>query len=343
MLLNELNLLCLLPGVASREEAVRDYIVSAAKPYADEVRVDRMGNVLAYKQGKSHGTPVMLTAHMDEVGVMAIGFTEYGSVKFDFVGEVDRRAVIGKRVFLGKAGVPGVFGMKPIHLTSREERQSYPKTGSLYIDIGARDKAEAQSLVSRGDVGVFASEFLGFGEGRIKSRAISGRVGCAVLLELMKQPLPVDCTFVFTVQEEVGARGAFGAAFSVKPELALVIGSAAANDLPDVPPKRQGCALGKGAVIPAMDGGTIYDRRLFTFLRDTAEAAQIPWQMPGEPEGKTDAMAVQRSRSGAAVAAIAAPVRYARTPLEVAAESDLEAVLQLAEAFLEAVGKEQKG
>ncbi len=343
MLLNELNLLCLLPGVASREEAVRDYIVSSAKGYADEVRVDRMGNVVACKGGKSHKTPVMLTAHMDEVGVMVTDFTDSGYVKFDFVGEVDRRTVIGKRVFLGKAGVPGVFGMKPIHLTSREERQSYPKTGSLYIDIGAKDKAEAQSLVSRGDVGVFASEFLSFGEGRIKSRAISGRVGCAVLLELMKRPLPVDCTFVFTVQEEVGARGAFGAAFGVKPELALVLGSAAANDLPDIPPERRGCALGKGAVIPAMDGGTIYDRGLFALLRDTAEAAQIPWQMPEDAEGKNDAMAVQRSRSGVRVAAIAAPVRYVRTPSEVAAECDLEAVLHLAQAFLDAVGKEQEG
>ncbi len=343
MLLNELNLLCLLPGVASREEAVRDYLVSAAERYADEVRVDRMGNVIASKRGKFHATPVMLTAHMDEVGVMATSFTDSGCVKFDFVGEVDRRTVIGKRVFLGKAGVPGVFGMKPIHLTSREERQSYPKTGSLYIDIGAKDKEEAQSLVSRGDVGVFASEFLSFGQGRIKSRAISGRLGCAVLLELMKQPLPVDCTFVFTVQEEVGARGAFGAAFGVKPELALVIGSAAANDLPDVPPEKWGCALGKGAVLPAMDGGTIYDRRLFALLRDTAEAAGIPWQLPGAQEEKTDALAVQRSRSGVRVAAIAAPVRYARTPSEVAAESDLEAALHLAEAFLEAVGKEREG
>lgn len=336
----ELRTLCLLPGVASREDAVRQEIVSRASHWADTVRVDPLGNVIAHKRGAQSGSAVMLTAHMDETGVMVTGFTDSGYVKFDFVGKVDRRTVIGKRVYLGERQVPGVFGMKPIHLTSREERSSYPKTDSLYIDIGAKDKQEAQKRLSKGDTGVFAREFLEFGQGLVKSRALGSRVGCAILLRLLREELPVDCTFVFTVQEEVGARGAFGAAFSVKPELALCIDGAAANDLPDVDEEQHGCALRKGAVLHLMDSGALYDRKLFALLRDVAVREAIPWQVLEETNGQTDAMAAQRSRSGCRVAAVSVPVRYAQSPAGVAALSDIEAAERLARAFLNTARKE---
>ena len=220
--------LCSLPGVSSREEAVREFIAQTIRPYVKWMKVDAMGNLIAFKEGKKHtGSKLLLDAHMDEVGVMVTGYTEQGCLRFAFVGGVDRRVVIGKRVYLGKERILGVFGMKPIHQTTKEERTAVPKVEELYIDIGAKDKAEAQTKVKLGEVGVFDGETLLFGDGFLKGKAIDDRAGCAAMMKLAQEELPMDVTFVFSTQEEVGTRGAFASAFSVKPEIALVLGLAA--------------------------------------------------------------------------------------------------------------------
>lgn len=159
----------------------------------------------------------MLAAHMDEVGVIITRITDDGFLKFDFVGGVDRRVAIGKPVVIGHNKVPGVIGLKAVHLVSREERKKAPKTESLYIDIGAKDKESAEKLVELGDYGAFVCQPEEFGDGLFKARAIDDRVGCAIMLKLLEEDLPLDVTFAFTAQEEVGTRGAFGAAFSVTP------------------------------------------------------------------------------------------------------------------------------
>ena len=202
--------LCSLPGVSSREEAVREFIAQTIRPYVKWMKVDAMGNLIAFKEGKKHtGSKLLLDAHMDEVGVMVTGYTEQGCLRFAFVGGVDRRVVIGKRVYLGKERILGVFGMKPIHQTTKEERTAVPKVEELYIDIGAKDKAEAQTKVKLGEVGVFDGETLLFGDGFLKGKAIDGRAGCAAMMKLAQEELPMDVTFVFSTQEEVGTRGAF--------------------------------------------------------------------------------------------------------------------------------------
>lgn len=335
-----LNWLCALPGVSSREEAVRDAVRTVAEAYADEVREDALGNLLVLKRGHAPHPRVMLTAHLDEVGVMVTGYTEDGFLRFDLVGDVDRRTLVGKRVYLGQERLPGVFGMKPIHLSTREERKKYPPVEQLYLDVGLSSRAKAEKKFPLGTVGCFSSGVGAFGATRVKGTALSGRTGCALLLELLKGGLPSDTWFVFTVMEEVGCRGAFGAAFRLEPEIALVLDGAPANDLPGVDEAKRGCALGKGVVLRRMDRGTIYDKALFQLLRRTAEREEIPWQLLREPCVETEGSAVQRSRSGVRVAALSLPVRYAKSPTEVADRRDMDGLCRLTEAFLEAVQEE---
>lgn len=340
-MLEELKTLCRLSGVSSREHAVRDYIRAQAEPWADQIRTDALGNLIVTKKGKKAAPGyLMLAAHMDEVGVMVDKIHKDGTLGFQFVGGVNRQVVIGKKVYLGEHRIPAVVGMKPIHLTTAKERKEVPKTDKLYLDIGCTSKEETEKLVSLGDVGVFSDDVQEFGHGLLKAKAIDDRVGCSVLLDLLRQELPMDVTFVFTVQEEVGTRGAFGAAFSVKPKVALVVEGTTAADLPGLEGGQRVCSVGKGPVIPYMDGATIYDRELFQLLRSLAEEHQISWQTKEYLSGGTDAKAIQRSRSGVRVAALAAAVRYLHAPSSVASISDYEAMIQLARLFVDAVAQE---
>ena len=340
-MLEELKTLCRLSGVSSHEDDVRAYILEQARPHADEIRVDPLGNLIVFKRGAvSAPNHLMLCAHMDEVGLMVDRIHDDGTLGFQFVGGVNRQVVIGKPVYLGKSRVPAVVGMKPVHLTTAEERKSVPKTRDLYLDLGVDTREEAQALVSLGDVGVFFDDIQEFGNGLIKAKAIDDRVGCAVLLALLREELPVDVTFVFTVQEELGTRGAFGAAFSVHPKYALVVEGTTAADVPETEHGNWVCRVGDGAVIPYMDRSTIYARGLYDLLRDLAEEHGIPWQTKAYISGGTDAKAVQRSRGGVRVAGIAAAVRYLHAPSSVAAICDIENIVRLTRLFIAAMAGE---
>ena len=281
---------------------------------------------------------LMLTAHMDEVGFMVERITEAGYLRFEPVGGIDPRIAFDRKVYVGPNKVPGVSGLKSVHQTPLPERSKIPAWGSMYIDIGAANREEAEKLVSVGDVCVFDSDFVRFGSGSdfVKAKAIDDRYGCTVMLKLLEKDLPMDVTFVFSVQEEVGTRGAFGAAFSVRPDIALVLEGTTSADLAKVPGHKKTC-LGAGPVLGFMDAGTIYDRALFEALRGLADENGIPWQIKGRIAGGTDASAIQRSREGVRVANISAPVRSIHTPNSVARISDMKNGLKLAELFIEAV------
>ena len=340
-MLDMLKTLCALPGVSGNEDAVRDYIRREAAPYADELRIDAMGNLIVFKKGLARPKGiVLLAAHMDEVGVIVTEITEKGFLRFAFVGGIDRRVVLGKRVFIGKNAVPGVIGLKPIHLTEDGEEEKVPPLKALYIDIGAQSREEAESLVSLGDFGSFDPTIVEFGDGWLKAKAIDDRVGCAAMLTLLKQELPVDTWFAFTVQEELGTRGAFGAAFSVKPDYALVLEGTTAADLPSQKGGAKVCIPGKGPVLPFMDGGAVYDRGLFEQLKALAEANGIPWQTKTYISGGTDASALQKTAGGARVAAISAAVRYIHSPSSVACVRDLPHIPALARLFLDSLREE---
>lgn len=333
-MLDLLKKLCALPGVSGEEDAVRDFIRGEAIQYADDMRTDPMGNLMVFRKGeKKRERPVMLAAHMDEVGVIVKRVTEEGMIKFGFVGGVDPRVVIGRRVKFGET--LGIIGIKAVHLTTAAERKRMPAAKDLYIDIGAGSKAEALAKVALGDYGVFDSDIITFGDGLLKAKAIDDRLGCAVLLTLLQKKPPVDTWFVFTVQEETGLRGSATAAFALDPDLCLIVEGTTAADLAEVPAHKQVCALRKGAVLPFMDRGTIYDAELFEMLRDAAQERGIPWQTKHMVAGGTDAGRIHKSRAGVRTVGVAAPVRYIHSPVSVAAIEDINGVCALAQAFLE--------
>ena len=339
-MLETVKALCSLGGVSGWEDEVRAYLMKEAEPYADEMRVDAVGSLIVFKRGaKPTGNKLMLAAHMDEIGLMVRRVTDDGYLKFGCVGGIDRKILLGKPVLAGPDKVPGVIGLKPFHLLSDGEEKKVPKVEDLYIDIGAKDKADALSKVSPGDVCVFASGCVEFGNGMLKAKAIDDRVGCAAMLELIRRELPMDCVFAFTAQEEVGTRGAFGAAFSVTPEIALVLEGTTSADNPSQPPSRRVCVPGQGPVIPFMDNGTIYDRCLFERLRRLAEDNGIPWQTKKYISGGTDARTIQRSKAGVRVGAVAAAVRCLHAPNSVASIRDMEQMLTLAELFIGSVAE----
>lgn len=329
--------LCALPGPSGCEDAVRAFVLKRVKPFADEIRTDAIGNVMVFRKGrKALDRPVAVCAHMDEVGVIIKKITEDGMLKFGFVGGVDPRVVIGRPVRFGD--VPGVIGIKAVHLTTAAERRTMPKTKNLYIDIGATSRAAAEKLVSLGDYGVFDSAVVEFGDGLIKAKAIDDRVGCAALLRLLEDEPPVDTWFCFTVQEETGLRGAASMAFALDPGFAMVLEGTTAADLAEVRGADAVCRVRGGVVLPFMDGATIYDAALFELLRDACTKRGIPWQTKTRVAGGTDAGRIHRSRAGVRVCAAAAPVRYIHSPSSVAAKADCEAVLAAARAFLEELG-----
>jgi len=332
--------LCALSGVASFEDPVREYLMEQAKPYADEMRVDALGNLIVFKKGaKSTGNKLMLCAHMDEVGLIIKHITDDGYLKFASIGGIDRRVLIGKRVFVGWNRVPGIIGLKAVHLTTAEERGKVPRLEEYYLDIGAKDKEEAESLVELGDFAVFDNECLEYGNGMLKAKAIDDRVGCAVMLKMLQRDLPMDCVFAFTVQEEVGTRGAFGAAFSVTPEIALVLETTTAADLPGIKGQKRVCSPGQGPVISLMDGGTIYDKELFQLMCDTADSIGVPWQVKHYIAGGNDSRVIQRTKGGVRVAGLSAAVRYLHAPTSVGAIKDFEQMLTLTAAFVDALAQ----
>ena len=339
-MIETLKTLCMLSGVSGQEDEVRDYILERAMPYADEIHTDAMGNLMVFKKGAVHPEQrIMLCAHMDEVGLIITRIEDEGYLRFQFIGGVDRRVVLGKRVYVGRERIPGVIGLKACHLVSRDEEKNVPKVDELYIDVGAKSKEEAAKHIELGDYGVFDDSVTEFGDGYIKAKAIDDRCGCAAMLKLIEEDLPCDTWFAFTVQEEVGARGAMGAAFRLTPDIALVLEGTTAADLPYVEEGKQICRLGKGPVLTFMDRGTIYDRELRALLIRLAEENGIAWQTKEQIAGGTDGRVIQRSRAGVKTAIIATAVRNIHSPASVASEKDAENMLVLARLFLLEMGK----
>lgn len=339
-MIEALETLCALPGVSGCEDAVRNWLMERAMPYADKIETDPMGNLMVFRAGKTREKTLMLCSHMDEVGIIVTGITSDGYLKFDFVGGIDRRVVIGKTIYFGVTGltcdgvIPGVIGIKAHHLSKAERNKHVPAVSDMYIDIGAKSREEAAELVPPGTVGTFEAGSMRLGE-CLLSKAIDDRLGCAVLVKLLEQKPPCDTWFVFTAQEEVGTRGAATAVYRVRPDAALVVEGTTAADLPGVPSHKTICKVGGGAVLPFMDRGTLYDRRLRDILISLAERHDIVWQTKEMIAGGTDASVIQRSLGGIPVAGVAAPLRNIHSPASMGCIGDFEAVYRLTELFIE--------
>lgn len=340
-MLDTLKTLCYLSGASGNEDEVRDYILERVLPFSDEIITDTMGNLIITKKGRRHDCKkVLICAHMDEVGIIITGIDDDGYLRFDFLGGVDRRVVIGKHVYIGKDRVHGVIGIKPYHLVDKEEEKTVPKREDMYVDIGVKSSDEAKELVSLGDAGVFDDNVMEFGDGFLKAKAIDDRVGCAAMIKLMERELPCDCTFAFTVQEEIGTRGAKLVGSRVNPDIAIVLEGTTAADFPEVPEGKRICGLGEGIVIPFMDKGALYSRELYKTVTELADKNGIKWQTKTMIAGGTDASAIQRSGAGVSTIALSAPVRNIHSPASTAKISDFEVMPRLAMLLLEAVSEE---
>ncbi len=322
--------LCSLYGTSGREDAVRDYILSEL-PADAETTVDALGNVIVFRKGKNRPIHrVMLCAHMDEVGLLITHITDSGYLKFDTIGGVSVPALFGKAVRVGQNYVPGAIGVKPVHLLHGDEEKTYPKKDALYIDVGAKNKAEAESVVSIGDCAYFDSEIVSFGDGYMKGRALDDRAGCAILLEILHSDLEYDLYFAFTVQEEIGLGGAGSAAYRIDPEYALVLETTTASDIDGVEGERKVCRLGQGAVVSQMDRCTVYLPKMYDKAFSLAKERGIPAQPKTVVAGGNDAGVIFKTRGGVAVQALSIPCRYLHSPSCVIMEKDYTATRDLA-------------
>ena len=321
-MLDLLQKLCLLDGTSGNEGAVRDFIINEIKGHC-EYKVDNLGNIICFKKGKKRSERrLMLDAHIDEVGLIITSVTSDGFLKFDTVGGMDASVLAFKTVKIGD--VLGVISGKPVHLLSKDEQKKAQKINSLYIDIGASSKEEALSLVSLGDTAIIQSDFTRMGE-NIKAKAIDDRIGCAVLITLLKEKAEYDYHAVFSTQEEIGTRGARVAAFAVNPDFALILEATTAADIAGVADDKTVCNLGKGPAVSFMDRATAYDRGLY----QSAINSGLKIQTKRAVAGGNNAGAVHLSREGVRTLAISLPCRYIHSPSCVANTNDMSDMLTL--------------
>ncbi|UNC91810.1 M42 family metallopeptidase [Candidatus Contubernalis alkaliaceticus] len=322
-------------GVSGGEQEIRSIIRQEVSPYCDEVRTDVLGNLIVHKKGEKDGPVLMVVAHMDEVGMIVAGFERSGLLRFSKVGGLDDRVLVSKVVQIGPQKVPGVIGAKAIHLQQPEERNKSIKIEEMYIDIGARSQDEAEKKVKLGDYVSFTTGFEEIGDHCFKGKALDNRVGCFILIEMLKKNnYPFSFYGVFSVQEEVGMRGAGTAAYSIKPDLALVVEGTTAADIPEVKEEGHVTTLGRGPALSIMDASVIAHRGMVSFLRKLAEEKGIPYQIRRFTGAGTDAGRIALTREGIPSAVVSVPCRYIHNPAGISSFKDLENTKKLVEAFL---------
>jgi putative aminopeptidase FrvX len=322
-----LEKLCNACAVSGDEGEVRQIVLDEVKSCADEVKVDAMGNVLVTRRGAGEDCPrVMLAAHMDEVGFMLVKDEEGGLFCFALVGGIDPRQLVGKPVLVGREHVPGVIGAKPIHLVDADELERTIPVDALRIDLGPEGKAKA------GDWGTFATHFVRLGPS-LCAKALDDRLGVATLIELVKHtPANIDLLAAFTVQEEVGLRGAGVAGYAFNPDLAIVVDSTLANDLPAWDGSENSAyntRLGAGPAIYLADRGTFSNQHLVQHLVQAAETGGIPYQVRQPGGGGTDAGSIHLQRKGIPSVSVSVPARYIHTTAGLARLEDWNNTLRL--------------
>ncbi len=333
-----LERLCNETGVSGNEDKIRAIILEEIKPFADEIKIDSLGNIIALKKGRDHSKKIMMAAHMDEVGFIISGITDKGYLKFKTVGGIDARVVISKRVLVGDEKIPGIIGMKAIHLQRASERESVPDFDDLTIDIGAKSKEEAKKKVSIGDYATFDTLYSDFGTDKIKAKALDDRVGCMLLVEALKFNCKYDFYACFTAQEEVGTRGAAVCTYEINPDIALVLEGTTCLDVYKSEEKDFVTTCGGGAVLTIMDNGMIADRNLREYLYNMAKENKVPIQYKRTTAGGTDAGIIHKTNCGVKTAVLAVPCRYLHSPVSVASKKDIEAAREFVKLYLDNIG-----
>ena len=330
-------------GISGHEEEVRAILLEEIRDRVDACRIDGMGNLIALKKGTG-ASPlrVLVAAHMDEVGLMITAAEDSGVLRFAKVGGIDDRVLPARVVLIGARRVPGVIGVKPVHLLEKGERDRVTESRQLSIDVGASGKGEAEKLAPRGEVAVFASEFRAITEsstGRriVQGKAFDDRAGCAILADLLQERFPFDLVAAFTVQEEVGLRGARVAAWAEKPDAAVVLECTGANEVPTTRDASPSTRLGAGPAITLRDSSFIADPRLVELFSAAAREKGIPHQFKQPNIGGTDAGVIHKSRAGIPSITIAVPARYIHSPAAIMDLRDFEAALALVREALQSL------
>lgn len=323
-------------GIPGREEDVRSLIAKEMRPLVDNVSTDVMGNVIGHRKGKS-ATRLVLAAHMDEIGFIVNHVDDKGFLRILPVGGFDPRTLMAQKVIVhGKKDLCGVIGSKPVHVLSEEEKKKSLKVTDYFVDLGLpADKVK--KIVSVGDPVTWHRDYTELGD-CFASKAFDDRVGVFVMLEALRRvkgkPLQVELYAVATVQEEVGVRGATTSAIGLDPDIGIALDITLANDVPGSADHEQVTKLGDGAAIKIMDGYSISNPKLVEHLKEIAKRKKIKFQIEILPRGGTDAGALQRAGSKAAVTTISIPTRYAHSTVEMIHQKDVQACIDLLSAYI---------
>lgn len=326
-------------GVSGNEKEVRNLIIEEIKDYVDDIKIDKLGNVIAYKKGTIESPKVMIAAHMDEVGLMVSKIEKSGLIRFTSVGGIDKRVLVSKTVHIGEDKIPGVIGAKPIHLQSGGERSKVLSYQQLYIDIGATSDEQVKGKIKVGDYIAFNSEYREFGNNLVKAKALDDRVGCSVLIDLLKTERKLSIYGVFTVMEEVGLVGAGPAAYEIDPDVGIVLEGTTCSDVPDVDQHLQATKLGNGPAISLMDRTTIFNKKLRNTIVEVAKENDIPHQFRRTTFGGNDSGRIHLAKEGAITATLSVPCRYIHSPISVMSKDDYENTKKLLKLLIERIEK----
>ena len=325
-------------GVSGYEHEVRETIKKEIKGYVDKIETDPLGNLIAIKNFQAKDPKIMLNAHMDEVGLIVDYIDDNGFLRFKKVGGIDDRVLAGKRVLLKASKekfIPGVIGIKAIHLQqTKEEEERIIEAQNLYIDIGAKNKSEAEKIVPFGTPVMFKTSFQKINNDAFIGKAFDDRLGCALIAELLKNNYKNPIIALFTVQEEIGLRGSAVGTYKYKPDISITIEGTISADLPEVPEHLKCTRIGGGPVITIKDSGTITDHTLREKLVQTAKKNKIPYQFKQVIAGGTDAYRIQTSDVGVKVLTVAVPVRYIHSPVSLFKKEDYDNTLKLLDRFI---------
>ena len=330
--LTELN------GTSGAEKEIRNALSKELETHVHSISTDKIGNLIVQKNPELSGPKVMIAAHMDEVALMITSITSDGLLKFQPVGGIDSRILVSKPVQI--KSLLGVIGAKAIHLQKPKEREQALKIEQLYIDIGAKNKEEAEKHVKIGDYAYFYTQTENLGKGFLKGKAFDDRVGCAILAELLKRDYELNLMGAFTVQEEVGLRGATVAAYHVQPDFAIVLEGTVSAHMMEVEEGEWVTEPGKGPALSIMDNSSLYQPHLIQQVTKLAEKAGISYQIRRGHSGGNDAGKIHLSREGIPTIAISVPCRYIHSTASVLAEKDIEDTLRLVDLILKAIPHE---
>ena len=328
--------ICEVAGAPGFEQRVREIVIREVTPLVDEVRVDNMGNVIAVKKGRER-KKVMIGAHMDEIGFIVTHIDDDGFVRFHTLGGFDPKTLTAQRVIIhGKEDVVGVMGSKPIHVMTPEERSKLPRTTDYFIDLGMK-KEEVEKLVEVGNPITRDRELIEMGS-CVNCKSIDNRVSVFILIETLRElaETPYDVYGVFTVQEEVGVRGAHVSALEIQPDFGFGLDTTIAFDVPGAQPHEMVTRLGEGTAIKIMDSRSICDYRMVSFMKKTADKHNIKWQPEVLPAGGTDTEGIQQWTPGGSIAgAVSIPTRHIHQVIEMADKQDIRGSIDLLRSCLE--------